>query len=89
MTDTWKSHAYTGSILISALAVRVMMGLSRPGLDMQASVIVGATTVLLLAPLFHRLFFEKTMLVTGRQQAGYVMMTSLALVGFGYVILAG
>jgi hypothetical protein len=88
MLDTWKSHAYSGSILISALVVRAILGISRPQMDLSGSVIVGATTVMLLAPLLHRLIFERTMLASRRQQAGYVATTTVCLASFGYVLFS-
>ena len=88
MPDTWKSHAYTISLLIASLAVRAILGVSRPSLDLSGTVIIGATTVLLLAPLLHRLFYDRNLLATRRQLTGYLMMTSVALAGFGYVVLA-
>jgi hypothetical protein len=88
MSDAWKSRSYSISLFLAAMITRALLGITRPDLSMTATAIIGATTVVLLAPLLHRWIYDRTLLASRRQQAGYAMLTSAALMSFGYVILA-
>jgi hypothetical protein len=89
MSDVWKSRSYTISLFLAAMVIRALLGITRPDLSLDGTVIIGATTVLLLAPILHRWIYDRTLLSSKRQQAGYAMVTSAVLVGFGYWILVG
>jgi hypothetical protein len=87
MPDAWKSRSYTFSLFLAAMITRALLGITRPDLSLPATVVTGLTTVLLLAPILHRWIYDRSLLATKKQQAGYAMLTSLTLVGFGYWII--
>lgn len=87
MSDAWKSRSYTISLFLAAMITRALLGITRPDLSMTATAVIGATTVLLLAPVLHRWIYDRNLLSSRRQQAGYAMLTSVALMSFGYWIL--
>ena len=88
MLEPTQTRIFSLSIFLAAMAVRLLVGIGHPALTMGGSMVIGVTTVLLLAPWLHRLVFSRQMLVSRRQQVGYVLATSVALVSFGAIMLA-
>lgn len=88
MSDAWKSRSYSFSLCLAAMITRALVGIARPQLSLAATAVIGVTTVVLLAPLLHRRIYDRQLLVSRRQQAGYALLTSAALLGFGAWVLA-
>lgn len=87
MTDSLKSYAYTLSILFTAMLVRGLVGLSHPDLDLAATALTGAMTVLLLAPILYRMVYGQTLLTNRQLQLKYFCLATLSVGGFGYYVL--
>lgn len=71
LSENFKSQAYLFSILLSAMLVRVLVGLARPTLNLEASVIVGLATVVFLMPTLHRVFHGEELLDTTRKRLSH------------------
>lgn len=71
LSENFRSQAYLFSILLSAMAVRVAVGLMRPTLPLEATVIVGLATVVFLLPTLHRVFHGEDLLTTTRQKLSH------------------
>ena len=78
LSETAKGQAYLFSILLSAIAVRVLVGLMRPTLPLEATVIVGLATVVFLMPTLHRLFHGEELLTTTRQKVSHTVAMVLS-----------
>jgi hypothetical protein len=71
LSDTFKAQACLFTILLSAMAMRVAVGLVRPELPLEGTVIVGLATVVFLLPTLHRLFHGEELLTTTRQKLSH------------------
>ena len=90
LSENVKSHAYLFSILLAAMVVRVLVGLVRPSLGLEAAVIVGLATVVFLSPTLYRFFYNEELIDTTRKRVSHTvaMVLSSGLFIF-YVALPG
>lgn len=78
LSERAKSHFYTFSILLAALTVRVLVGLGKPTLSLQQTVIVGLTSVVFLAPVLYRTCYGAELLDTTRKRISHTVAMLLA-----------
>lgn len=71
LSDRARGHFYIFSILLSAMVVRILVGLVRPTLGFDHSVLVGLTTVVFLAPALYRFFFGEELLDNTRKRIAH------------------
>lgn len=90
LSENVKSHAYLFSILLAAMLVRVLVGLAKPTLGLEAGVIVGLATVVFLSPTLYRFFYNEELVDTNRKRVSHAvaMLLSSGLFVF-YVALPG
>ena len=88
LSENVKSHAYLFSILLAAMLVRVLVGLAKPTLGLEAGMIVGLATVVFLSPTLYRVFYGEELIDTTRKRwsHGVAMFLSAGLFMF-YVAL--
>lgn len=88
LSENVKSHAYLFSILLAAMVVRVLVGLVKPTLGLEAAVIVGLATVVFLSPSLYRFFYGEELIDTTRKRVSHsvAMLLSSGLFIF-YVAL--
>lgn len=89
LSESTKSQRYLISIALAAVLVRVLVGLGKPILTFEQSIVVGLTTVAFLAPFLHRACHGSELLDTTRKRIGHAtaMLLSGGLFLF-YVALA-
>lgn len=89
LSENIKNHAYLFSILLAAMLVRVLVGLVKPSLGLEAGLIVGLATVVFLSPTLYRLFYGEELIDTTRKRVshGVAMLLSSGLFLY-YVAIA-
>jgi hypothetical protein len=78
LSDRAKSHFYSFSILLAAILVRVVVGLGKPVLTLEQSVIVGLTSVVFLSPVLYRTFYGVELLDNTRKRISHTFAMVLA-----------
>ncbi len=78
LSERVKSHAYLFSILLAAMLVRVLVGLARPTLGLEAGMIVGLATVVFLSPSLYRFFYGEELLDTTRKRISHTVAMLLS-----------
>lgn len=78
LSERAKGQFYSFSILLAALCVRVLVGLGKPMLNMQQSLIVGLTAVVFLAPVLYRTFYGEELLDNTRKKISHSVAMLLA-----------
>ena len=88
LSENVKSQAYLFSLLLASMVVRIAVGLVRPTLDLQATVIVGLASVVFLSPTLYRLFYGEELIDSTRKRLSHTaaMLLSAGLFVF-YVAL--
>ena len=89
LSDRAKGRFYTFSILLAALLVRVVVGLGKPVLSMQQSMIVGLTSVVFLSPVLYRTFYGQELLDGMRKRLSHSAAMVLAGGLFFWTIALG
>ena len=83
--DDSRRYAYLFSLMFSAMGVRLVLGMARPELSFEQTILVGITTVLLLAPTLHRFFYQAPLIRSDRRLP-YALLTALACGLFLYFV---
>ena len=78
MSERAKSHAYLFSILLSAMVIRVLIGLAKPVMSFEQSALIGLTTVVFLAPSLYRFFYGEELLSTRYKQVTHALSMVLS-----------
>jgi hypothetical protein len=86
LSDRAKSQFYVFSILLSAMVLRVLVGLSKPVLSFEQSALVGLCTVVFLAPTFYRYFYGAELVDNLRKRVCHSVAMLLAGGLFVYYI---
>lgn len=89
MSERTKHRFYLVSILLSAMLVRILVGLGRPVMSFEQSALIGLTSVCFLAPTLYRLCYGEELLTTRRKRVSHAL--SMLLSGglfFYYIALA-
>jgi hypothetical protein len=89
LSERTRHQLYLFSILLSALTVRVLVGLGKPSLDLERSVLVGLTTVVFLSPALYRAIHGDELLTTVPKRVCHAISMLLAGGLFLYYIALG
>lgn len=71
LNERAKSQAYLFSILLSAMVVRIIVGLVHPTMGLEGGIIVGLATVVCMAPTLYRLFYNTELIDTRRKRLSH------------------
>ena len=85
LTEKARGQAYLVAIVLASLLMRLLMGIIHPHLNLEQTVLVGVTTVLLTAPSLYRFFFGAS-LVKPEKRVPYVVLSAVSSVMFLYFI---
>ncbi|MDB5100823.1 MAG: hypothetical protein JWM80_5244 [Cyanobacteria bacterium RYN_339] len=89
LSERAKGHFYMFSILLAALLVRVVVGLHKPVLSFEQTVITGLTAVVFLSPFLYRTFHGEELLSTMRKKVCHsVAMVLSGGLFFYYIALS-
>lgn len=86
LSENVKSHAYLFSILLAAMLVRVLVGLAKPTLGLEAGMIVGLATVVFLSPTLYRVFYGEELIDTTRKRVSHSVAMLLSSGLFLYYV---
>lgn len=89
LSDRAKSQFYVFSILIAAMVMRVLVGISKPIMSFEQSALIGLTTVVFLAPTLYRFFYGEELLTNMRKKVSHGVSMLLASGLFIYYIALG
>ena len=78
MSERAKGHAYLFSILLSAMVIRVLVGLAKPVMSFEQSALIGLTTVVFLAPSLYRFFYGEELLSTRYKKVTHALSMVLS-----------
>jgi hypothetical protein len=89
LSERAKGQFYMFSIMLAALLVRVLVGLQKPVMSFEQTVITGLTAVVFLSPFLYRTFHGEELLTTMRKKVchGLAMVLAGGLF-FYYIALA-
>lgn len=89
LSDRAKSQFYVFSILLASMLMRVLIGIGKPVMSFEQTVLVGLTTVTFLAPTLYRFFHGEELLNNTRKKVCHSLSMVLAGGLFLYYIALG
>lgn len=89
LSDRAKSQFYVFSILLASMLTRVLVGIGKPVMTFEQTVLVGLTSVTFLAPTLYRFFHGEELLSNMRKKVCHALSMVLAGGLFVYYIALG
>ena len=78
LSERAKGQLYSFSVLLAALLVRVLVGLGKPVLSLEQSMVVGLTSVVFLSPFLYRTFYGEELVDNTRKRVCHTVAMALA-----------
>lgn len=85
--DRVKHYSYLFSILVASMTVRVLVGLFRPKLGLDGSMLIGMTAVVFLAPTLYRVIHGGELLDTRTKRVTHALSMLLSAGLFLYYVV--
>jgi hypothetical protein len=89
LSERQRNQGYLFAILIASIGMRILVGLFRPTLGLEQSLLIGLTAVVFLAPSLYRFFHGQELLDSKRKRASHGLSMALSAGLFLYYVALG